>query len=518
MYTMPSLYVRRDRLAGGLWGLLIGNARGNHDAGPTEGSTHSPADVRRTSDVPHADPPATVDDWSLDGAQVLCLLMALRAPERFALEGLTTEVIDWAQLGIGLAAPRDVTEDPDARALVRDMEGRTKGPPPQHRTRAYERGTLLRMIPLVLYHAGKDADLLAKIVQLSSQRPELRLLTAASMLYALWARAELDVRADPWIHAVGQLRALGPAAGLAPSDLERVLALEYNPSAATAEDRVIRSLAASRDAIHATEGFVEAVATAIARGHDTDLTAAATGAIAGLRYGFYGIPEAWSVRLRGKEMIEHEVEVLLSHAAPHEVTSTVRARSSRTDPLRIGTLALAGGGRIGITFCPGKKQASAVTGAWNRDLDTDLAVIKAWGATHLVTLIAPWEFVDLDIIALPKRAKAHGLNWHHAPILDGRTPDDTPAGYTAGEWFVGRWPAIAPELHAALNRGEGVVVHCKGGLGRAGTVAGLLLAQREPGLSTEEIIQRVRTARPNAIETVVQERYLARVSEAPPPR
>jgi len=134
------------------------------------------------------------------------------------------------------------------------------------------------------------------------------------------------------------------------------------------------------------------------------------------------------------------------------------------------------------------------------------------------TLIAPWEFVDLDVIALPKRAKAHGLNWHHAPILDGRTPDDTPAGYTAGEWFVGRWPAIAPELHAALNRGEGVVVHCKGGLGRAGTVAGLLLAQREPGLSTEEIIQRVRTARPNAIETVVQERYLARVSGAPPPR
>jgi AAA domain len=53
--------------------------------------------------------------------------------------------------------------------------------------------------------------------------------------------------------------------------------------------------------------------------------------------------------------------------------------------------------------------------------------------------------------------------------LDGHAPDVLPESFTSEEWFEGKWPFILPYLHAALDRGEGVVVHCKGGLGRAGT-------------------------------------------------
>jgi ADP-ribosyl-[dinitrogen reductase] hydrolase len=53
-------------------------------------------------------------------------------------------------------------------------------------------------------------------------------------------------------------------------------------------------------------------------------------------------------------------------------------RTSRSHPLEIAVVALgalqgAPLGRIGITFCPGKKDPQATTGPWDRDLASDLA-------------------------------------------------------------------------------------------------------------------------------------------------
>jgi ADP-ribosyl-[dinitrogen reductase] hydrolase len=56
-----------------------------------------------------------------------------------------------------------------------------------------------------------------------------------------------------------------------------------------------------------------------------------------------------------------------------------RIRTSDTDPLQIATLFVGDqGGAIGVTFAPGKQQDAAMTGIWRRDLDTDLAAIRAW--------------------------------------------------------------------------------------------------------------------------------------------
>lgn len=67
---------------------------------------------------------------------------------------------------------------------------------------------------------------------------------------------------------------------------------------------------------------------------------------------------------------------------------------------------------------------------------------------------------------LPDRTQAFGLMWHGLPIVDGAAPDHR---------FLDQWRQLGPELASALNAGARVVVHCKGGLGRAGTVASMLL-------------------------------------------
>ena len=79
-------------------------------------------------------------------------------------------------------------------------------------------------------------------------------------------------------------------------------------------------------------------------------------------------------------------------------------RTRASHPLQIAELAVPGvPGRLGLTFCPGKRQRHAATGAW---------------------------------------------------------------------------AALAPGLHRRLGAGERVLLHCKGGLGRTGTIAARLLVER----------------------------------------
>ena len=174
----------------------------------------------------------------------------------------------------------------------------------------------------------------------------------------------------------------------------------------------------------------------------------------------------------------------------------MKPRTSETDPLWIAEIP-AGGGVIGVTLCPGKRGASAFGQAWARDLATDVAVIADWGARAVVTLIEEHEFVLLGVKALPQAVRAAGIEWHHLPIEDASVPDQR---------FERAWPGLWPQLKGRLAAGERVLVHCRGGLGRAGTVAALVLV--ECGELPAVAIERVRSARPGAIETAKQERWV----------
>jgi ADP-ribosyl-[dinitrogen reductase] hydrolase len=70
------------------------------------------------------------------------------------------------------------------------------------------------------------------------------------------------------------------------------------------------------------------------------------------------------------------------------------------------------------------------------------------------------------------------------------------------------WAALSAQLHGTLERGGRVLVHCRGGLGRAGTIAALMLIER--GWSAPQAISDVRAVRPGAIETEEQERWVTR--------
>ncbi len=171
--------------------------------------------------------------------------------------------------------------------------------------------------------------------------------------------------------------------------------------------------------------------------------------------------------------------------------------TSETHPLRIAELEAPGGGKVGVTFCPGKHQPEAASGCWRRDLSSDLDVIEKWGAKAVVTLVEAHELDSLNVPALGSQVRARGIAWLHLPIVDNWIPDAA---------FEASWKAEARGLHAILDRGGRVLVHCKGGLGRAGTIAARLLIER--GSAAREAITAVRRVRLGAIENRTQENYL----------
>ncbi len=173
-------------------------------------------------------------------------------------------------------------------------------------------------------------------------------------------------------------------------------------------------------------------------------------------------------------------------------------RTSLTHPLQIAVAHVGPGlGRIGITFCPGKVQPASATGAWSRDLDVDLKAIAAWGAAAVLTLVEEHELKTLKVTNLGTAVERCSMDWLHAPIPDVSTPDAA---------FEAAWVEIGEGLRDRLRAGFNIVVHCKGGLGRAGTISARLMV--ELGVEPAKAIAEVRRIRPGAIETAAQEAHV----------
>jgi hypothetical protein len=153
-------------------------------------------------------------------------------------------------------------------------------------------------------------------------------------------------------------------------------------------------------------------------------------------------------------------------------------------------------GKLGLTFAPGKFRTNGWTASWDRDLDTDLLRLRDYyGCQVLVSLIEKFEFENLRIVQLRERAGELGISSIWFPIVDGSIPEN-PENFAQ----------TVSEISNQMDDGKTVVVHCMGGLGRAGLTSACLLMSK--GINADEAIKAVRVARPGAIETAEQEAFV----------
>jgi CRISPR-associated protein (TIGR02584 family) len=222
-------------------------------------------------------------------------------------------------------------------------------------------------------------------------------------------------------------------------------------------------------------------------------------------------PEHWVTLLRSSvtlPCIFKPVFVARLEVSPNkEHLPMTTIRTSLSHPILVDWLSGIPEGRVGLTFAPGKHSTSVyVPGAlWRRDLAMDLDELVRQGVTDLVCLLQDKDLKKLKIPHLVPEATARGLQVHCLPIADQGVPGSRKA-----------LVELLATVQQRLTDGASVVIHCEGGKGRTGVVAGCLLAAL--GASAPEALRRLHEARgPNCPENDRQRAFIERfATEARP--
>ena len=161
-------------------------------------------------------------------------------------------------------------------------------------------------------------------------------------------------------------------------------------------------------------------------------------------------------------------------------------------------------GRLAMLPCPGWSDPHARDAGSQPAVRADLRRLAALGASMLVSLLGDEELASLGAAHVGALCAELHLAWAQCPIVDFEPP---------GIAFEQAWVLVAPVVHRRLDRGELVGLHCRGGLGRSGTIAARILIER--GAAPADAIATVRRHRPGAIETAGQEAHLNAISARP---
>lgn len=294
-----------NRLKGGLYGLLIGDALGV----PYE---FHPASAIPPRDLIDMTPPARFrrahakvkpGTWSDDGALALCLLASLLEKDGLDLVDLAGKFLNWCTSGYLAVDGRGFGIGIQTSLAFENLKS---GIPPETAgpcdVESNGNGSLMRSLPLALWHRGSDQDLvgLAHSQSLVTHGHEHSQVCCA--LYSLVAKRLLEGQTmnAAWERAQEDLATLY-------HDSPYAAALEFVQSVKAHQPQgsayVVDSLWSAKSACQEST-YAGVVKAAIALGNDTDTTACIAGGLAGIHFGFDAIPLRWMDILRGRDLVK----------------------------------------------------------------------------------------------------------------------------------------------------------------------------------------------------------------------
>ena len=293
-----------SRLAGAIWGHLVGDAMGV----PYEFRPHiSIEDVRWGASGTHQQPPGT---WSDDGGLMLALLDSL-VSVGFNVQDQAARALAWMD-GPDYKPGRvfDIGGT-TARALGRLAAGISASESGARAESDNGNGSLMRILPVAL--VGRrltDQELVGWSCQASRVTHAHPRAQAVCAVYCLIARTLLVASPiDPHDLLV---RAFEVADRWLDGSNREELRIVRSYSKRTGSGYVVDTFWSAWEAFAGAADYPNAIATAIAFGNDTDTTACVAGGLAGARWGLEAIPSEWRLGMRGQVIADDLTARLLA--------------------------------------------------------------------------------------------------------------------------------------------------------------------------------------------------------------
>lgn len=449
----------RNRARGALLGLAAGDAVG------TTVEFHSPGSFEPLTDMVGGGPfGLEPGQWTDDTSMALCLAESLvDRGDNDPVDQMRRYVRWWKDgyfsptghcFDIGNATRSQLTrflrtDQPHAAEI--DQE-------------AAANGSLMRLAPVSIRWSHDGDSVITKAAE--SSRPThaaARPVDACKLLAAMTAGL---IRGEPW-EAVSH-DGFWTQGSLHP-EVEAIARGSWKakePPAIRGTGYCVAALEAAIWAVAGATDFRGAILRAANLGDDADTTAAIAGQLAGARFGASGIPTAWLDRLAMRRRIESLADALHSRAT---------GESERWDFDKEFHAWWAKPGQILAGEYPGSPEPA------HRDFK--LSILADAGIETIIDLtrdddhLSPYSDRWNEIGAVRGRS----LRWLHHPIRD--LDVTSPAGYAA----------ILDDIDRELASERPVFIHCWGGVGRTGTVVGMVYVAR--GDDADEALKAIEEAR-----------------------
>lgn len=296
----------RDMIAGGILGLLVGDALGvpyefsSPEALPPVSAIEMspPAGFRAA----HGVPPGT---WSDDGSQALCLAATLAERGRFHAQDFANRIGNWANVGY-LAVDWHVFDI--GMQTQRALRNLASGSPPLQAGPSGEadngNGSLMRVLPMALWHGARTAALVEDAeAQSRVTHGHARSRVCCAMLcFIACGLGQRERFAVAWERSAEALRDHYAVDSEERRELEFILD-PVHAGRVRGSGYVLDSLWSARACLLDDPDYESAVRRAIRLGNDTDTTACIVGGLAGIVHGIDGIPERWRTVLRGGDIL-----------------------------------------------------------------------------------------------------------------------------------------------------------------------------------------------------------------------